>query len=171
MLGLSKNPLRALLDRHWPGRFSPQSIPERALLIHMAFDHALEKALERVNPDYEPLTGRDATSQDAETAVKASYYQCGQVARDAEDWLLSIGNVTGVGFISLQGHYALFDRRTGLIHDLECPQGCRRRTQLPIWNLSQDLAHITAPPENLEAEIAIIFRRYANAWLHQRHQF
>lgn len=133
--------------------FQPPSHRQRA--IEDALDHALEQAT-----GIPSLKGRPATLEDARLAVKASQCHCGPLARMAEAYLLTQG-IRGVRFHSLDGHYVLLDGRTGLLHDLEAPQGCRRRETLPLWQRERDLA------QSAEASAAV-FERYAVAWLEQR---
>lgn len=135
--------------------FPSPPLAHRKRAIQAAFDHALEQAT-----GIPPLNGRLATLEDARLAVNVSHCHCGPAARMAEAHLLAQG-IPGVRFHSLQGHYVLLDGHTGLLHDLEAPQGCRRRESLPIWQRERELA------QSAEAA-ADVFERYAGAWLKQR---
>ena len=130
--------------------FSSQPPSHRQCAIEEALDYALEQAT-----GIPPLKGRPATLEDARLAVKASHCHCGPVAH-----LLAQG-ISGVRFHSLDGHYVLLDGRTGLLHDLEAPRGCRWREALPLWQRERDLA------QSIKAT-ADVFERYAVAWLDQR---
>ena len=95
-----------------------------------AFFKAFDIALERV-ARVESLAAREATLEDAKLAVMASHTSCGPVARAAEAALLAAG-VIGVKFQTVGGHYVILDQYSGLIHDLEAPDGCKSKNELPI---------------------------------------
>ena len=128
----------------------------RAAQLSKAFDFALEQVA-----GIAQLLGRNCTMVDARIAVKASTMHCGPVARAAESWLLSQG-VSGIEFYSLKGHYVLLDHATGLLHDLEVPDGRRSKEDLPIWSRTSE----TYSANSLEIEN--IFERYASEWLRRR---
>lgn len=129
-----------------------------------AVERSLDYALEYV-AQIRPLPGRIATLDDALLAVKASHTQCGPVARLAEAYLART-RVRDVVFHNVGGHYVLRDSRTGLLHDLEAPQGCRHREQLPISSRLKEMR---------DGDIGIftdggnaIFEKYAAVWLANR---
>jgi hypothetical protein len=75
--------------------------------------------------------------------------------------------VAGVAFHSVGSHYVVLDHQSGLLHDLESPQGCRNERELPIWSRSAELARL--PEGGINADE--VFERYATAWLERRRMF
>ena len=137
----------------------------RSAQLSKAFDFALEQVA-----SVAPLLGRKCTMEDARMTVKASHTQCGPVARAAESWLLSQG-VGGTEFYSLRGHYVLLDRATGLLHDLEAPDGRRSKEDLPIWSRERELHRLTQAENSPSlTEVGKVFERYASGWLKRREE-
>lgn len=132
--------------------------------IYKAFDFALEQIA-----GVKPLFNRKCTMEDARLAVVASHTQCGPVARAAESWLLSQG-VGCIEFHSLRGHYVLLNHATGMLHDLEAPDGRRYKEDLPIWSRAMEIQLLTKNENSSSPEIDKVFERYAFMWLRQREE-
>lgn len=129
------------------------------------FSRAFDFALEQVT-GVEPLFNRKYTIEDARLAVKASQTQCGPVARAAEHWLQTHG-VSGVEFHFLEMHYVLLDRATGMLHDLDVPEGRRSKEDLPIWHRYKELAQLKNTNHS-PTDVDNIFERHACEWLTRR---
>jgi len=148
---------RGRVVRHDKAR-KEDSIQSRDRAFRLAFDYALE-----LLGDRPPLQGRKLTLIDARLAVRLSHFRCGPVARAAERHLAALG-IEDVAFLYVGGHYVLRDGRSGLIHDLEAPCGCRTKQELPLWHRWEELADI--PNSALAEEV---FEKYACSWLSRRH--
>ena len=74
----------------------------------------------------------------------------------------------GIHFHCLKGHYVLRDEATGLLHDIEEPQGCASKEALPSWRRSVELAALSAAGGHTEADRDAVMEVYARAWLANR---
>jgi hypothetical protein len=151
-----------MIDRMFPALRARKQrrIQSRRRAIQSALDLALQQ-IARVAP----LQNRDVTMDDARLAVKASHFHCRDVAQAAQTYLLAAGTAAVVCHY-VGGHYVLLDRQSGLLHDLEMPQGCAEREELPIWSRSKELACL--PKESTTTDEDALFDRYAAAWLTRR---
>lgn len=139
-------------------------LPEqRAKIITTALDFALEQEAGIL-----PLKeGRRFSTHDALHAVRLSHYRSQTVAESALAWL-SRRDVSDTEIRCINGHHVLLDTITGKIHDLEVPEGCRSRRDLPCLKRTRAFNNLASTGSVPERHEKLIFERYASDLLTHR---
>lgn len=118
----------------------PAELAKRAAAIGQAFDTAIAgvsggaalRGVSLAGAIGGEVNGGGAVSRDeAATAVLLNQMQSSPLAWAAIEWLRRNG-LRDVMFRPLDGHHAILDIRTGLLHDAECYAGARSPGELPI---------------------------------------